>query len=332
MKYACIKSNKMKKINNKITLIGLSLLIIVVLSGCKNSSIIKLNPVITWQDPLDIKFGSPLSDMQLNASADVPGIFVYTPSLGVVLEEGDNQELAVEFIPVETAQYNNVAKSVSVNVLPNGTSTAIFNEDLSYTTVTDIDGNTYKTITIGTQTWMAENLRTSKYRNGEDIPEVTSNAAWIALVTDAYCNYANDQDLDKLATFGRLYNWFAVTDPRNIAPEGWHVATETEWANLATYLGGNTVAGGKLKETGNAHWNSPNTGANNSSGFTSLPSGRREYTDGKFINSGYNGFWWTSSPYNPDYSWYYQLNYDFSNIIAANFHKQYGFSVRCVKD
>jgi uncharacterized protein (TIGR02145 family) len=137
-------------------------------------------------------------------------------------------------------------------------------------------------------------------------------------------------DKDKIATMGRLYNWFAVTDNRNIAPVGWHVATDAEWDTLTTYLGGN--AGGKMKENGTSHWNSPNTGATNSSGLTALPGGRREYTDGSFINNGYNGFWWTSSAYNPDYSWYRFLNYNDAEVIRANFHKQYGFSVRCVKD
>jgi uncharacterized protein (TIGR02145 family) len=129
-----------------------------------------------------------------------------------------------------------------------------------------------------------------------------------------------------------LYNWFAVSDSRNIAPTGWHVATDADWLELSSFLGNENVAGGKLKETTTKHWNSPNTGASNESGFTALPTGRREYTDGSFINLGYDGFWWTSSAYNPDYSWYRYLHYNVAEIFRANFHKQYGFSVRCVKD
>ena len=312
--------------------IGFASIIMLLFFGCSDDNIVKLDPVITWEKPSDIKFGNPLSADQLNASADVLGSFEYTPGTGVVLDEGDSQLLTVEFSPVENDNYNNVNKSVQINVLPSGTSSAMFNPNLNYGTMSDVDGNNYKTIVIGSQTWMAENLRTTKYRNGDDIPNVTGNSEWINLNSGAFCTYDNDSDLDALATFGRLYNWFSVSDSRNIAPEGWHVATETEWAELATYLEGLTIAGGKLKESGNTHWNAPNTGASNSSGFTALPAGRREYVDGSFINIGYNSFWWTSSAYNPDYSWYFQLSYDFANVVPANFHKQYGFSVRCIKD
>ncbi|MFT6827941.1 MAG: hypothetical protein ACI9Z3_001525 [Roseivirga sp.] len=216
--------------------------------------------------------------------------------------------------------------------ISNGVSSAEFNTDLSYGSMKDNDGFSYKTIEIGDQIWMAENLRSTKFRNGEVIAEVTANSAWTALTSPAYSSYENTADIDELATNGRLYNWFVVSDSRNIAPAGWHVPTIQEWEQMATRLGGMQVAGGKIKEAGNTHWNAPNTSANNISGFTALPSGRREYTDGRFINTGFNAFWWTSSAYNPDYSWYYQTNYDFASMIVANFHKQYGFSIRLVKD
>ena len=311
---------------------GLILFGLLTLNGCNNNTEVKLDPVITWENPEDIKVGIPLSEVQLNATADVDGSFVYNPELGTMLAEGNDQVLTVEFTPLESASYNKATSTVNINVIYNGTSDALFNTDLSYVSMSDIDGNNYKTITIGDQVWMAENLRTKKYRNGDNIPNITSNSEWVALTSGGYSNYENETDLDILATNGSLYNWFAVSDSRNLAPEGWHVATAEEWASQANYLGGSAKSGGKSKEAGNSHWNNPNTGATNISGFTALPSGRREYTDGSFINSGYNGFWWTSSAYNPDYSWYYQLNYDSESIIAANFHKQYGFSVRCVRD
>ena len=317
--------------NTRITVAIMLVGFFAILTSCDKDSM-KLDPVITWENPEDITAGSPLSDVQLNATSDVSGSFMYTPESGTLLNEGDNQILTVEFTPSESASYNKVSKSVNINVNNNGTSSAIFNTDLSYGTMSDVEGNSYKTITVGDQVWMAENLRTTKYRNGEDIPSITTNSEWIALTSGAYSNYDNETDLDKIATHGSLYNWFAVSDSRNIAPEGWHVATFDEWIQLANSLGGMNVSGGKVKETSNTHWNSPNTGANNTSGFTALPSGRREYTDGSFINTGFNGFWWSSSAYNPDYSWYFQLNYDTENIIEANFHKQYGFSVRCVQD
>lgn len=264
--------------------------------------------MITWDNPSDIASGTLLSTTQLNAIADVPGAFVYTPPAGTALSEGINQELSVAFTPADPTSHNAVSKTVLINVTSG--STAFFNPHVTCGTVSDGDNNVYRTITIGTQVWMAENLRTTKYRNGDAIAEVTSNLEWGNLTSGAYCTYENTTSMDNIATSGRLYNWFAVSDSRNIAPTGWHVATDDDWTTVATLLGGTSIAGGKMKEIGNIHWNSPNTGASNISGFTALPSGRREYTDGSFINTGFNGFWWTSSPYNPDYSWYRQINYD----------------------
>ncbi len=146
-----------------------------------------------------------------------------------------------------------------------------FNNDLTYGTMTDQDGNTYKTITIGTQTWMAENLKTTKYRNGDPIPNVTDISEWYHLTTGAYCDYINTPGSD--VTYGKLYNWHTVADSRNIAPTGWHVPSDAEWAILIEYLGGSDVAGGKLKETGTTHWYNPTTEATNESGFTGLPGG-----------------------------------------------------------
>jgi uncharacterized protein (TIGR02145 family) len=310
----------------------LIILVASLLNGCKKDETSKKVPVITWENPADIHFGALLSATQLNATADVAGTFVYTPPIGTKLSEGLAQDLKVDFMPTDAATYANASKTVKINVLPGGASSAVFNPGVTYGTVTDIDGNIYKTATIGTQTWMAENLFTTRYRNGDTIPVVTNNTIWKNLKSDACCTYENTVNLDDIATMGRLYNWFAVISSRNLAPVGWHVATDADWATLTIFLGGETVAGGKIKETGTSHWKSPNTGATNSSGFTALPSGRREYTDGSFINNGYDGFWWTNSAYNPDYSWYRDLHYTFASINRANFHKQYGFSVRCVKD
>ena len=213
-----------------------------------------------------------------------------------------------------------------------GVSSAVFNESLSYGTMQDNEGISYKTIEIGNQVWMAENLRSTQFRNGETITEVTTNSEWVGLTSAAYSTYDNTTDLDEQATNGMLYNWLVVSDSREIAPAGWRVPTEQDWINLANAIGGVNSAAGALKEAGVEHWASPNAGANNSTGFTAQPAGRREYTDGSFINAGFNAFWWTSTAYNPDYSWYFQMNYDGANLLQANFHKQYGFSIRLVKD
>ena len=159
-------------------------------------------------------------------------------------------------------------------------------------TVTDIDGNIYNSVTIGNQVWMAENLKTTKYQNGEAIPNVTDDTEWSNLVTGAYSDYNNDPSNSD--TYGRLYNWYAVDDSRNICPSGWHVPNYSEWTTLENYLGGYLVAGGKLKETGTTHWSSPNTGATNETGFTALPAGGRGSNPGDFIYLGERAVWWTS--------------------------------------
>ena len=199
-------------------------------------------------------------------------------------------------------------------------------------TVTDIDGNVYHTVTIDTQTWMVENLKTTRYRNGDPIPNVT-NVAWDGLTTGAYCWYNNDEATYK-AGYGALYNWYAVADGRNIAPAGWHVATDAEWTTLTTFLGGESIAGGKLKERGIAHWHSPNYGSTNESGFTALPGGYRSGYGATFNQIGYSGYWWTSTEYYPAASAYSRsMGYDYSGADRNYYYNDIvGFSVRCIKD
>jgi len=208
-------------------------------------------------------------------------------------------------------------------------------------TVTDIDGNIYQTITIGTQVWMAENLKVTHYSNGDAIPNVTNSETWVGLTTGAYCEYNND--VNNVTTYGRLYNWYAVDDSRSIAPEGWHVPTDEEIKQLEMYLGlsqaeadatgwRGTDEGGKLKETGTTHWVSPNTGATNESGFSALPGGARNYF-GHFVSMGYRAFFWSSTEDDDSYyAWVRDLNYDRSGVDRGGGSKQNGFSVRCVRD
>lgn len=146
----------------------------------------------------------------------------------------------------------------------------------SYSQQTEIftdarDDKVYKIVKIGNQVWMAENLNTSHYLNGDSIPQVQDKAEWVALTTGAWCYYQNDAENGK--TYGKLYNWYAVNDPRGLAPEGWHIPTDAEWIALIDYLGGTNVAGGKMKQIGTVHWISPNLGATNESGFSALPGG-----------------------------------------------------------
>jgi uncharacterized protein (TIGR02145 family) len=200
------------------------------------------------------------------------------------------------------------------------------------TKVTDIDGNIYNTVTIGTQTWMVENLKTTKYRNGEAIPNVTDDASWESLTSGGYCWYNNDAATYK-AAFGALYNWYAVADSRNVAPTGWHVPTDGEWTTLTNYLGGTSVAGGKLKEDGPSHWLAPNTGATNSTGFTALPGGCRG--GGIFTAVGDYGYWWSSKAIDKPNTWSRNLGLYNNGAYVYRYNGyplQDGFSVRCIKD
>jgi uncharacterized protein (TIGR02145 family) len=199
-------------------------------------------------------------------------------------------------------------------------------------TVTDIDGNVYKTVTIGKQVWMAENLKVTHYRNGKAIPLVTDNAAWNALTTPAYCYYNNDTS--NIAIYGCLYNWYAVIDSNNICPKGWHMPSDSEWMELVTYLGGIRVAGGKMKEAGTKYWTEPNEGATDESGFTALPGGLRG-NGGAFWNedveAGIGGCWSSTVEGNNTYSW--MVHYSDAKIMRSQSHSNAnGLSIRCIKD
>jgi len=195
--------------------------------------------------------------------------------------------------------------------------------------VADIDGNVYHTIKIGDQWWMVENLKVTHYRNSDPIPNVTDNGEWNGLSTGAYCEYDNNPA--NVETYGRLYNWYAVDDSRNIAPEGWHVPTDAEWQTLVDYLGGDAVAGGKMKEEGTTHWLSPNTDATNESDFTGLPGGIRN-DDGSYGGLGSHAYIWSSTDYDGYWKWDRTLYYNNSQVNRALGTKWNGLSVRCVKD
>jgi uncharacterized protein (TIGR02145 family) len=204
----------------------------------------------------------------------------------------------------------------------------------------DVDGNVYKIVKIGSQWWMAENLKVTRYRNGEAITVVTDPDTWSTLTTGAYCNYDNDEA--NVATYGRLYNWYAVTNSRRVAPQGWHVPSDDEWKQLEMTLGmsqsdadgvGNrgTNEGGKLKEIGTAHWNEPNEGAVNESGFAALPGGQRIYS-GIFNLMGLGATFWSSTEFNDERAWHRSLYYEYSDVTRNSPLKNFGFSLRCVRD
>jgi len=230
-----------------------------------------------------------------------------------------------------------------------GRTTAVFNISKTYGSVKDIDGNEYKTITLGTQTWMAENLRSTHYQNGDPISNVkgeTDLSQWGNLTTGAYCSYNNSSNADSIATFGFLYNGYAAIDIRNIAPAGWHVPTDVEWDTLETFVAagdaetlpiGNGVAGGRLKEAGTLHFGLANK-ADNSSGFTALPGGERSTSynaatySSKFEEMGHFSAYYSSSSIYPRFLLMRLIVPDFIGISRNQIPISFGISVRCVKD
>ena len=191
-------------------------------------------------------------------------------------------------------------------------------------------GFTVGAATIGTQLWTTQNLNVSTYRNGDIIPKVENGQTWGSITYGAYCYYNNDS-ATYASIYGKLYNWYAVNDPRGLAPVGYHIPSDDEWTTLTEYLGGYDVAGGKIKEAGTSHWVTPNTGADNSSGFAGLPGGvRNQFGSCNWI--GLDGFWWTSTLNYSTMVWYRKNDYSVSDVWKINGSLLQGMSVRCIKD
>ena len=199
--------------------------------------------------------------------------------------------------------------------------------------INDVEGNSYKTVTIGTQTWMAENLKVTKYNDGTTIPNITDNTQWQNNTTGAWSYYNNDEANN--AKYGKLYNWYALSKTsngnKNVCPTGWHVPSDSEWTVLTEYLGGLSVAGGKMKEVGTTSWNSPNTDATNTSLFSALPGGYRQ-PNGYCSGIGSYGYWWSSTENGTIVAWLRDLAGSHGYVSRNDFGKVDGFSVRCIKD
>ncbi|MFA6571258.1 MAG: fibrobacter succinogenes major paralogous domain-containing protein [Bacteroidota bacterium] len=193
--------------------------------------------------------------------------------------------------------------------------------------------NNSNEVTIGTQVWMKKNLDVDYYRNGDLIPQITDQTEWASLTTGAWCYYNNDSANGKI--YGKLYNWYAVNDPRGLAPIGWHIPSDEEWHELENCLGGEDIAGSKLKEAGTAHWNIPNIGATNASSFTALPGGWRSFDGYRysfFLDLGFSGYWWSSTERPLTISLNRYLDYHHTNLYEIDGRRYNGFSVRCIKD
>lgn len=192
----------------------------------------------------------------------------------------------------------------------------------------DRDGNDYPAVQTGSMIWTARNLNVAHFRNGDPIPEVQNPATWATLTTAAWCYNENKPENGKL--YGKLYNWYAISDPRGLAPEGWHVATDSEWTALSDQLGGESEAGGALKAT--ELWTDQSTRTQNRIGFDALPGGARRDTDGHFLPPGEYSRLWTATEASEKSAWSRSLGYFDAALRKGKASKNTGFSVRCVKD
>lgn len=251
-----------------------------------------------------------------------------TVALPSKTSEGTAQGMLTSTITGLTAATTYYVRAYATNANGTGYSQdVIISTPLTGTTVTDFDGNVYNTVLIGTQTWLAQNLKTTKLNDGTPIPNVTDETAWNLLSTPGYAWYANDNVT--YADYGILYNWYTV-GTGTLCPAGWHVPTDTEWSTLSSFLGGIMVAGGKLKETGTAHWTMPNTNATDEFGFTALPGGFRSYM-GPFMDVTMAGNWWTSSMISVDPA-NVIITYGTGELMISQGMSGMGHSVRCLQD
>jgi uncharacterized protein (TIGR02145 family) len=277
-----------------------------------------------------------------NPDPDAPQITSISPSSGdigdLVTIYGKNLGATrgtsfVSFNSIKVAEYIGWSDTDIKVKAPVGATTGKLSVTVNSKKSNEIDFTVTTTakdeVTIGTQVWKTKNLDVDHYRNGDPIPQVTNATEWHNLTTGAWCYYDNDPANG--AIYGKLYNWYAVNDSRGLAPDGWHIPSDEEWTTLSTYLGGEGVAGSKLKEAGTSHWKSPNPDATNETGFTALPGGYR-YSNGTFFTIGSSAGWWCSAEDSTTNAWCRSMDNYGSYLSSHSFGKALGQAVRCVKD
>lgn len=308
---------------------------ILITAGCRKDS---MPPIVETDDVTDITSNSArcggviVSDNGADITETGLCWSTYpTPSVGdhkVVLtpENGNFSCNLTGLIPFST--YFIRAYAVNKQGTSYGETKIFCTKQIPAETVTDIDGNLYHTVTIGTQVWMLENLRTTRFRNGDSIKYTSIYSDWFTAIPQ-FCYYNND--ITNAATYGYLYNWFAAADSRGLAPAGWHVPTQEDWLKLLDYCGGPDIAAGKLKSTGFSNWASPNYGATNQTGFSALPAGARGY-DGTFSGKSVYCSFWSSSEYITTMAYYADMQYNTAQVTNYWGYKYNGHSIRCIKD
>lgn len=281
---------------------------------------------------------NPTIDL-MTKTRDGTGIGSFTSSIAG-LNPGTTYHLRA-YATNETGTQYGQELTFKAGIYSTGTSAAscgvqnVHNTVKSYGMMTDQQGNTYKTIVIGNQEWMAENLKTTIYRNGNSIKNLTNgnpsiNPNWSGSTgSGAWCSYNNY--VSNVCPYGNLYNWYAVVDSRGLCPVGWHVPTDAEWTELINFLGGEAVAGGKMKSTGTQYWGSPNQGATNSCGFSCLPGGVRVF-DGLFSDFGNYGFFWSSTEFSTSTAFRRRMDYENGVVDRGDRDKRNGNAIRCLRD
>ena len=325
------------KIKNRISFSSSFFLgvMLVLTNSCKEDNV---PPVLTTSDVIDIAITTAISGGNITsdggATVIARGVCWSTGSMPTIADskttDGTGMGIFSSSITGLTANTTYYVRAYATN----STGTSYGDEKIFITfVVVDIDGNGYHSIKIGTQEWTIENLKTTKYSDGSEIPNVSQTSVWVDLSIGAYCDYDNDPT--NVATYGRLYNAYSVIDPRNVCPADWHVPSLNEWDILINILGGVNSAGGKMKSTGTVEngdglWNSPNTGATNESGFTGLPGGTR-FDLGDFRDIQSFGHW-LSSDSGFGNTWSIRLRDSHAGVEKFNSFSRNGRSVRCVKD
>ncbi|NBC81741.1 MAG: hypothetical protein GVY19_00010 [Bacteroidetes bacterium] len=312
--------------------------------GILNTNSAPEQPSIT--KPENAATSQPLSDTLIWSCTDPEGDIltydVYFDSIDATTLVSENQSDTIylfEDLQINTTYYWKIVAKDGYGHETEGEVWSFTTRAYKYGSLTDIDGNTYKTVKIGNQEWMAENLKTTKYNDRTNIPLETSPIVWYSLTTPAYCWYDNDEATYK-PDYGALYNWYVV-ETRKLCPDGWYVPSDKDWKQLEMYLGmgleeadkrtswRGTNEGLKIKEAGKTHWIT-NVHSTNESGFTALPGGHRNVQLGEFFEATYSGKWWSSTELN-NTGWYRELSYNRNTIFRDNDDKGYGYSVRCIK-
>jgi uncharacterized protein (TIGR02145 family) len=316
-----MKAMKIKSMNYSVVLAGMLLLL---LFGCKKDAIMDISS-ITDATVTNITTTAATANAKIGFDGGAPvsarGVCWSTNQNPTITDNKTSDGAGLGSFPSSITGLTPVTtyylRAYAINSI--GTS---YSDMLTFTTlnlpvtVKDIDGNVYHSVTIGTQTWMVENLKTTKFRNGDPIPNITDAAIWATLSTGARCSYGNDEN--NAVTYGRLYNWYAANDSRNIAPNGWHVPTADEWGSLVGFEGGTSFAGYKLMQ-------------DNQTGFTVLLGGSREI-DGSYGFISSYGNWWCSNQFSASKAFNWQMCHYNTTINETWGYKSLGYSIRCIKD